>query len=99
MTSPIASSGTGIVLLLHVQPGAARTELAGRHGDAMKLRVHAPPVDGAANDEVEAFLAKQLQVPRSAIRLVSGASSRRKRIEIRGIAPEEARTRLGVPDG
>ena len=99
MTSPVTPSEAGITVLLHVQPGAARTELAGRHGDAVKLRIHAPPVDGAANDEVEEFLARLLCVPRSAVRLISGGSSRRKRVEIQGIGVAEARTKLGVVDG
>ena len=99
MTSPVAPTGAGIVVRLHVQPGAAKTELAGRHGDAIKLRVHAPPIDGAANAEVEAFLATVLGVARSAVRLVSGASGRRKRVEIHGIGVTLARSRLGLTDG
>ncbi len=63
--------------------------VAGRHGDAIKIRVKAPPVDGAANEELIRFLAKRFGVPRSSIRLVSGASSRHKRITIDGMTPEE----------
>ncbi len=70
--------------------------VAGRHGDAIKIRVKAPPVDGAANEELIRFLAKRLGVPRSSIRLVSGASSRHKRITIDGMTPEEiTRSLLG----
>ena len=99
MSSPVIPSKAGIVVLLHVQPGATKTELAGRHGDALKLRVHAPPVDGAANAEVEGFLARHLGVPRASVRIVSGASSRRKRVEILDIGLGEARSRLGLGDG
>ena len=63
--------------------------VAGRHGDAIKIRVKAPPVDGAANKELIRFLAKRFGVPRSSIRLVSGASSRHKRITIDGMTHEE----------
>jgi uncharacterized protein (TIGR00251 family) len=63
--------------------------VAGRHGNAIKIRVKAPPVDGAANEELIRFLAKRLGVPRSLIRLVSGASSRQKRITIDGMTPED----------
>lgn len=63
--------------------------VAGRHGDAIKIRVKAPPVDGAANEELIRFLAKRVGVPRSSIRLVSGAASRHKRITIEGMTSEE----------
>ncbi|MCH7777840.1 MAG: YggU family protein [Gemmatimonadetes bacterium] len=74
---------------LHVQPRASRTVVVGRHGDAIKIRVKAPPVDGAANEELIRFLAKRCGVPRRSVRLVSGASSRHKRITIDGMTPEE----------
>lgn len=67
-----------IVLALHVQPGAARTELAGTHGDALKIRLAAPPVDGRANDELLRFLAEAFGVPRANVALLRGPSSRSK---------------------
>jgi len=69
---------------LHIQPGAKRTELVGLHGDALKLRLAAPPVDGKANAALIAFFAEQLKVPRAAISLEAGAASRRKRICVNG---------------
>ena len=60
-----------VVLAVHVQPRAPRTEVVGRYGDALKIRVHAPPVDGAANAELVRFLAERLGVPRSAVTIVS----------------------------
>jgi uncharacterized protein (TIGR00251 family) len=92
----IEATASGIRLRLHVQPRASRTELAGRHGDALKLRVAAPPVDGAANEAIVCFLAERLQVPRSAVRLEAGAGSRAKVIAVAGITPEAAGRRLGL---
>ena len=72
------------MLILHIQPGAKRTEIVGQHGDALKIRLAAPPVDGKANAELIRFLAERLRVPRSAIELVSGESSRAKRLRVAG---------------
>jgi uncharacterized protein (TIGR00251 family) len=59
--------------------------VAGRHGDAIRIRIAAPPVDGAANDELIRFLALRLDVPRSAISITAGESGRRKTVSISGI--------------
>ena len=80
--------------MLHVQPRAKRTELAGRHGDAIKVRLAAPPVDGAANDELVRFLAERLGVRRGAVRIAAGAASRRKTVEIDGLAEADILARL-----
>ena len=77
-------------LTLHVQPRAGRTEVAGFHGAALKIRLAAPPVDGAANDELVRFLAEQLGVPRRAVHLVAGAGARRKVVEVDGVAADDA---------
>jgi hypothetical protein len=61
------------------------TGVAGRHGDALKIRLAAPPVDGAANDELIRFLAERLSVPRSAVTIAAGHTSRRKTVRIAGI--------------
>lgn len=68
----------------------------GWHGDAVKLRLAAPPVDGAANEELLRFLATALDLPVSAITLVSGASGRAKSVEVAGLSPAEVARRLGV---
>ncbi len=73
----------------HIQPRASKTEVVGRHGDAIKIRVKAPPVDGAANEELIRFLAKRFKVPRRLVKLVSGSSSRQKQIAIQGMTPNE----------
>ncbi len=65
-----------------VQPRASKTEIAGLHGDALKLRLTAPPVDGAANKMCLKFLAKWLDVPKSALTIVSGETSRNKTLRI-----------------
>ena len=72
---------------VHVQPRASRTEIVGRHGAALKVRLHAPPVDGAANEELIDFLAKALGVSKRAVRIVSGQSSRGKTVEVEGVSP------------
>jgi len=80
----LSVSSDEVMLRLHIQPGAKTTGFAGRHGDAMKLRLAAPPVDGKANKALLAFLADYCAVPRSAVELVSGHTSRAKRIRIHG---------------
>ena len=92
----IERTATGVRVRLHVQPRASRSELAGRHGDAIKVRLTAPPVDGAANEALLQFLAVRLQVPRSALSLVSGGSGRSKVVAIEAISPEDASRRLGL---
>lgn len=69
-------------LTLYIQPGAKRTEVAGLHGEALKIRVAAPPVDGAANEALLNFLKKAFGVPGSNITLKHGASGRSKVVEI-----------------
>jgi uncharacterized protein (TIGR00251 family) len=81
-------------LRLKVSPGAARTELAGRHGDAWKVRVNAAPERGRANDAVVRLLAGRLGLPRAAVSVVSGHSARDKIVELRGLDPGEAKRRL-----
>jgi len=94
LKADIDASGD-VVVTVHVQPGARRTEVVGRHGDALKVRVTAPPVDGQANQAVIALLAATLAVPPSSITLAAGTSSRRKRLRITAPAdPTALVTRL-----
>lgn len=90
----LRADGDGVVLSLHIQPGAKRTETAGPHGDALKIRLAAPPVDGKANDALIAFLAKALGVPKSRVELVSGQASRAKRVRVAGITAAAAAVAL-----
>jgi uncharacterized protein (TIGR00251 family) len=83
---------------VHVQPRASRTELAGLHGDALKVRLAAPPVDGAANEALVIFLSERFAVPRRTVRIVSGAQSRAKTVEIDGLTAEDLRRLLNQKD-
>jgi len=74
-----------IVLTLHVQPSAKRSEFAGAHGDALKLKLAAPPVEGKANAELIRFIAAAFGVPRRNVELVRGETSRAKMVRV--IAP------------
>jgi uncharacterized protein (TIGR00251 family) len=82
-------------IAVRVQPRASRTEIAGAYGDAVKIRVAAPPVDGAANVELIAFLAKRLGVPKSSVRIVRGDRGRDKLVEVDGVSDEDARRLIG----
>lgn len=73
-----------VTLTLHIQPGAKKTEVAGLHGEALKIRLAAPPVDGKANEALLRFVADRLDLPRSAVLLKSGQASRHKVLEIHG---------------
>ena len=84
----------GVSLTLQVQPRAKRTEVVGIHGDALKVRLQAPPVDGAANTALLEFLADALRVPGSAVSLHSGKSSRRKVVRVLGVSPRDAEAAL-----
>lgn len=78
-------AGKGVITLtLHIQPGAKKTEFAGLHGEALKIRLAAPPVDGKANEALIKFIAETLRLPKSAVSLKSGQTSRRKVLEIIG---------------
>jgi uncharacterized protein len=70
---------------VRVQPRASRSEIVGVHGDAMKIRLSAPPVDGAANEALVELIAGALGVGRRAVRIVSGESSRSKVVEVEGV--------------
>jgi uncharacterized protein (TIGR00251 family) len=71
-----------LLLCLHVQPGARRTSIVGAHGQRLKIALHAPPVDGKANEELLRYLADQAGLRRSQLRLISGLASREKSIAI-----------------
>lgn len=94
---PVTAHGSGSRLMVHIQPRASRTEVVGSHGDALKIRIAAPPVDGAANEEITRFLGAVLGVPRRAVRLVSGTAGRRKLVEVDGVGPAAVRRALGLP--
>jgi len=76
----------GLIFAVHVRPRASRSKIVGLHDGALAVQLAAPPVDGAANQELTKVLARALRVPRSAVRLVSGQRSRRKRVHVAGVA-------------
>ena len=92
----VAADGR-ITLTLHIQPGAKKTEFAGMHGDALKIRLAAPPVDGKANAALVDFVAGALRLPKSAVTLKSGQTSRRKVLEVSGSSSERIAA-LAAPD-
>jgi uncharacterized protein (TIGR00251 family) len=73
---------TDLLLFCHVQPGAKRSEFASLHGERIKIRLHAPPVDGKANSQLIAFLSEVFAVPKHAVKIESGELSRQKRVRI-----------------
>jgi uncharacterized protein (TIGR00251 family) len=73
-----------VILELHVQPGAKRSEFAGKHGERIKVRLAAPAVEGKANDALVEFLADYFSVPKRNVRIASGLKSRQKRVIIEG---------------
>jgi uncharacterized protein (TIGR00251 family) len=81
----LRSTDDGVLLAVHVQPGAGRTEVVGRHGDALKVRVGAPPSGGRANDAVVALVAEAFGVKAAAVTVTSGATNRQKRLRIEGL--------------
>ena len=87
------------VLTVKVAPGARKDEVQGWMGDTLKLRVAAPPEKGRANAAVVALLARTLSTSRDRIVIVAGAGSRRKRVRIEGLSPEELRKRIGAALG
>ena len=86
----------GLVVCVHAQPGARRTEVAGLHGEALKIRVAAPALEDRANDALIEFIAQRLGIAKRDVALVSGAKSREKRFRIR--APAADVNRLASED-
>jgi uncharacterized protein (TIGR00251 family) len=84
---------------VHAKPRAKKSKIVGLHGAALDVAVAAPPVDGAANAELAAALAKVLGVGRSAVAVVRGESSRNKLVEVRGLSSAEIRARLSAASG
>jgi hypothetical protein len=87
-------SGEDVVVRVQVHPGAGRTAVDGRHGDALKVRVGAPPAGGRANDAVVGLIAEVLGVPAASVTVVGGATSRSKRIRVSGLSTGDLDRRL-----
>ncbi len=80
----LTSQGSDLTFAVHVVPRAAKSEIIGQHDGALKVRLAAPPVEGAANRELIRVLAKFLKLPQNAIEIVSGCNSKRKIVRARG---------------
>lgn len=89
--SPIQDSAEGVLLTIHVQPNASsRSNYVGLHGNALKIRIASPPVDGAANEALCRFLSEQLAVPISQVIIRAGHGARRKRVLVKGVTSQQA---------
>ena len=94
----IRATGEGIEIFLHCQPGAKKTEVQGIHGDRLKIRLAAPPVEGKANDTLIAWLAKELGIPKLNIQLINGDTGRQKRLLISGVTLEQIQSLQPLED-
>lgn len=90
---------SGVRFAVHVQPRASRSGVIGVHGDALKVRLTAPPVDGAANAALVELLATLLGVRHTNVRIVSGQTSRMKTVEVTGIAGDDVQRLAPVNRG
>jgi len=88
--------GEVITLTLHVQPGAKRSEIAGLHGAALKIRLAAPPVEGRANEALLKFIAEIFAVPLRQVKLKQGAQSRHKVVAVSGSRVDPEKRLLGA---
>ncbi len=100
MTHPIVQDTKGgAIITIQVQPKASKSECVGLHGDALKIRVAAPPIDGRANEALLEFLATQLNVPPSTLAIHAGAGGRHKRVRCATLTAAEVLARLGLTAG
>jgi uncharacterized protein (TIGR00251 family) len=90
----VRDTPAGATFQVRVQPRARKNAIVGEIGDALKLALTAPPVDGRANEACTAFFAELLNVPRSSVTIAAGHSSRNKVIRVAGLSADEVRSRL-----
>jgi uncharacterized protein (TIGR00251 family) len=93
---PVYETSAGVSFTIRVQPRAKKNAIVGELGDALKIALTAPPVEGRANEACIEFLANLLEVARSSVSIASGESSRRKVIRVAGLSARELRKRLGL---
>jgi uncharacterized protein (TIGR00251 family) len=92
----IQESGGGVTFSVKVHPRAKKNAITGEIGDALKLSLTSPPVEGRANEACIKFFAKLLKAPRSSVTIASGQTSRTKVIRVAGVPVEEVRVRMGI---
>ena len=93
---PIQESPTSVTFAIKVQPRARKNAITGTLGDALKVSLTAPPVDGKANQACIDFFAKLLKVPRSSVTIAAGQTSRNKMIRVAGLSAKEVEERLSL---
>ena len=93
---PIKSAPGGVTFAVRVTPRARKKEIVGVQGDALQVKLAAPPVEGAANAALCEFLADRLGVRKSAVTIVTGRTSRHKVVRVEGVTVDEVRARLGL---
>jgi uncharacterized protein (TIGR00251 family) len=91
----LQESDSGVTFAVRVHPRARNNAITGELGDALKLSLTTPPVDGRANEACVEFFAKLLKVPRSSVTIASGQTSRNKVIRVAGLSAEQVRARIG----
>ena len=94
MAKFIDAKRNGVLLRVHLQPKAKKNEIAGIHGEALKVRVHAPPVNGKANEEARLFLAKTFGIKRQHVILTAGNASRQKTFLLKNVDENAILTKL-----
>ena len=92
----LTDTPAGAILNLRIVPRAAKNAIQGEHGDALKIRLCAPPVDGAANAALIEFLAETFDLPRARVQLLSGQTSRNKRVLLSGCSSSSVRSLLNA---
>ena len=96
---PIKQSASGVTFAVRLRPRARKNEITGEAGDALKLSLTAPPLEGRANQACIEFFAKLLKLPRSSITIAAGQASRNKVIRVAGLSAEEVGRRLTTSSG
>jgi uncharacterized protein (TIGR00251 family) len=91
---PVKETGDGITFAIRVLPRSSRCEIAGVQDNALKLKITAPPVEGAANEECIKFLSKRLDVAKSRISIVTGGHSRLKTVHVAGLTRKDFDSRI-----
>jgi uncharacterized protein (TIGR00251 family) len=91
---PVNDTSAGATFAVKIHPRAKKDAITGEVGDALKLSLTAPPIDGRANEACIEFFANLLKVPRSSVTIASGQTSRRKAIRVAGLTAEELQRRL-----
>ena len=93
---PVHDTAGGALFAVKVHPRAKKSAITGELGDALKVSLTAPPIDGKANEACIEFFARLLEVPRSSVTIASGHTSRQKVIRVTGLSAEEVRKHIGI---